>query len=106
MGGSVVEHLPRAQVKIPDPEIKSRIRPPDKEPASPSAYVSAPLCVSLMNKLIKSFKKKKERKKGHVQAQGRREGARSIHHWLSQNLHEFTNSEFLPNPSFRVYIKL
>ena len=41
-GGSVVEHLPLDQVRMPE----SR----DQVPASPSACVSASLCVALMNK--------------------------------------------------------
>ena len=45
LGGSVVEHLPLAQVMIP---------------ASPSAYDSASLPVSLMNK--QNLKKKKKDK--------------------------------------------
>ena len=50
LGGSVVEHLPLAQVlilrswdQVPHPV-------PHREPASPSPFVSASLCVSLMNK--------------------------------------------------------
>ena len=44
-----------------------------REPASPSAYVSASLCVSLMNKQIKSLKKKereRERKGGEKKLSG------------------------------------
>ena len=46
-GGSAVEHLPLVQLVTPGPGIESR-----REPASPSACVSASLslCVSLMNK--------------------------------------------------------
>ena len=50
LGGSVVEHLPLAQVVI----LGSWDRVPHqalcREPASPSTYVSASLSVSLMNK--------------------------------------------------------
>ena len=49
LGGSVVERLPLAQVVIPG----SWDQVPSGslwEPASPSAYVSASLSVSLMNK--------------------------------------------------------
>ena len=54
----MVKHLPLAQVVIlgawdPVPHLALR-----REPASPSAYVSAVLSVSLMNKEIKYFKKK------------------------------------------------
>ena len=39
-----------------DPESWNQVphQTPQREPASPSAYVSASLCVSLMNKYIKS----------------------------------------------------
>ena len=50
LGGSVVEHLPSAQVVI----LGSWDRVPCwaslREPASPAACVSASLCGSLMNK--------------------------------------------------------
>ena len=49
LGGSVVECLPLAQGMIPGP----RDRVPHRGPVSPSVYVSASLCVSLMNKQIK-----------------------------------------------------
>ena len=42
LGGSVVEHLPLAQVVI----LGSWDQAPRKEPVSPSACVSASLCVS------------------------------------------------------------
>ena len=45
MGGSAVEHLRLAQGVIL--ESWNRVH---REPASPSAYVSASLCVFLMNK--------------------------------------------------------
>ena len=50
LGGSVVEHLPLAQVVIPGSW--DRVLPwvPRREPAPPSACVSASLYVSLMNK--------------------------------------------------------
>ena len=61
LGGSAVKCLPLAQVVIP--EIWDQVlhqapcmepvphqAPPHMEPASPSAYVSASLSVSLMNK--------------------------------------------------------
>ena len=43
-GCSVVEHLPSPGM-VPEPH-----QAPLKEPASPSAYISASFCVSLMNK--------------------------------------------------------
>ena len=49
LGGSVVEHLPLAQVVIPgswDPVLHQA---PHWEPASPSAYICLCLSVSLMN---------------------------------------------------------
>ena len=46
LGGSVVEHLPSAQGMIPETQDQVLHRAPCREPASPSAYVSA----SLMNK--------------------------------------------------------
>ena len=49
LGGSVVEHLTLAQGMIPESWDRVRHRVPHREPASPSAYVSASLCVSLMN---------------------------------------------------------
>ena len=56
LGGSVVEHLPLAQGMIPGSWDQVPHRASCMEPASPSAYVSASLCVSLMNKYIKSLK--------------------------------------------------
>ena len=50
LGGSVVEHLPSAQVMILGSWDQVPHRAPLREPASPSACVSASLCVSLMNK--------------------------------------------------------
>ena len=50
LGGSVVEHLPLAQVVIPECWDQVRHETPRKEPAFPSTYVSASLCVSLINK--------------------------------------------------------
>ena len=50
LGGSVVEHLPLAQVMILESWDQVSQRDPRREPVSPSAYVSASLCVSLMNK--------------------------------------------------------
>ena len=50
LGGSVVEHLSSAQGMIPDSQDRVPHRDPCMEPASPSAYVSASICVSLMNK--------------------------------------------------------
>ena len=49
-GASVVEHLPSAQDVIPGSWNRVLHWAPYREPASPSAYVSASLCVSLMNK--------------------------------------------------------
>ena len=58
LGGSVVEHLHLVQAII----LRSWDRVPHwascREPASPSAYVSASLSLSLMNKLIKYLKKR------------------------------------------------
>ena len=54
-GGSVAEHLPLAQVMIPGSWDRVLHRAPHREPASPSAiYLCLSLCVSLMNKKIKS----------------------------------------------------
>ena len=50
LGGSAVEHLPLAQGMILETQDQVPHRAPCVEPASPSAYVSASLCVSLMNK--------------------------------------------------------
>ena len=50
LGGSVVEHLPLAQVMIPGSSDRVLHQVPRREPASPSACVSASLCVSLMKK--------------------------------------------------------
>ena len=46
LGGSVVECLPLAQVVIPESWDQVPHWAPCSEPASPSAYVSASLCVS------------------------------------------------------------
>ena len=51
LGGSVVEHLPLAQVVIPGSWDQVLHWAPHKEPASPPAYVSASLCVLLVNKI-------------------------------------------------------
>ena len=58
LGGSVVGHWPLAQVLIPVSWDWVLHQAPHGQPASPSAYVSASLSVSLMNKYTKSFKKK------------------------------------------------
>ena len=50
LGGSVVEHLPLAQVVIRGSWDQVPHPAPHGEPASPSAYVSASLCMFLMNK--------------------------------------------------------
>ena len=50
LGCSVVEHLPLAQVMIPRSWVQVLHRILHGEPASPSAYVSAAICVSLVNK--------------------------------------------------------
>ena len=50
LGGSVVEHLPLAQVVVPGSWDQIPEQAPWREPASPSAYVSASLRVSFMNK--------------------------------------------------------
>ena len=51
--GSEVEHLPLAQGMILGSWIRVPYQASYREPASPSTYVSASLCVSLMNKLKK-----------------------------------------------------
>ena len=50
LGCSVVEHLPLAQVTIPVSWDQVLHQAPCRESASPSAYVSSSLCVSLVNK--------------------------------------------------------
>ena len=50
LGGSVVEHLPLAQVVIPGSWDQVSHGASPREPASPSACVSASLFLSLMNK--------------------------------------------------------
>ena len=50
LGGSGVEYLPLAQVVILGSWDQVLHQAPHREPASPSAYVSASLYVSLMNK--------------------------------------------------------
>ena len=50
LGGSVVERLPSAQGVIPGSWDQTPHRVAHGKAASPSAYVSASLCVSLMNK--------------------------------------------------------
>ena len=50
LGGSMVEHLPLAQVMIPGSWDRVLHGALHREPASPSAYVSAPPSVCLMNK--------------------------------------------------------
>ena len=50
LGGSGVESLPSAQVVILGFWNQARGWTPHRESASPSTYVSASLCVSLMNK--------------------------------------------------------
>ena len=49
LSGSVVEHLPLAQSVILGSQDRVPHQTPTRKPASPSAYVSASLCVSLMN---------------------------------------------------------
>ena len=50
LGGSAVERLSLAQGMIPEPADRVPHWAPRMETASPSACVSASLCVSLMNK--------------------------------------------------------
>ena len=50
LGGSLVKCLPSAQVLIPGYWDQVSHWAPYREPTSPSAYVSASLCVSLMKK--------------------------------------------------------
>ena len=53
-GGSAVEHLPLAQAMIPGSRDQVPHQASCEEPTSPPAYVSASLCVSLMNFFLKS----------------------------------------------------
>ena len=46
LGGSAVEHVPWAQGMIPGSQDGVPHRAPRREPAPPSAYVSASLCLS------------------------------------------------------------
>ena len=55
LGGSVVECLPLAQSMILGSWDRVPHQDPHREPASPSAYIPASLCVSLMNKYINFF---------------------------------------------------
>ena len=50
LDGSVLEHLPSAQGMIPGSGDQIQRWAPYREPASPSAYVSGSLSLSLMNK--------------------------------------------------------
>ena len=50
LGGSVVERLPLALVMIPGFWDQVPYRSPCREPAAPSAYVSASLSMPFMNK--------------------------------------------------------
>ena len=50
LGGSEVQRLPLAQVVTPGSWDRVPLRAPRREPASPSACVSASLPVSRMNK--------------------------------------------------------
>ena len=50
LGSSVIEHLPLAQGMILGSWDQVSHQAPQGEPTSPSAYVLASLCVSLMNK--------------------------------------------------------
>ena len=50
LGGSVVEHLPSTQGMIPGSGDQVPHQAPYGKAASPSAYVSTSLSVSLMNK--------------------------------------------------------
>ena len=52
LGGSVVEHLPLAQVMIPESQDQVPHGAPLRKPTSPSTYVSASLsvCLSRINK--------------------------------------------------------
>ena len=57
LGGSGVECLPFAQVVIPESLDQSSHWAFHRESASPSAYVSASLCLSWINKIFKKRKK-------------------------------------------------
>ena len=50
LGDSVVECLPLAQIMIPGSWDQVPHQAPHRDPVSLSAYVSASLCMSLMNK--------------------------------------------------------
>ena len=50
LGGSVVERLPLAQVVIPGSWVQVPNWAPHGDPASPSACVSASVCLSWINK--------------------------------------------------------
>ena len=58
LGGSVVEHLPLAQVMVPGFWDRVPHRDPHREPASPSAYVSVSVCVCVSHEQIKYIFKK------------------------------------------------
>ena len=55
LGGSVVEHLPSTQIMIPGSWDGVPSQGPHRKPASPPAYVSASLSVSLINKQTNIF---------------------------------------------------
>ena len=60
LGDSVVQCLPLAQRMILGSWDQVLHRAPGREPASPSAYVSASFSVSLINKEIKSLRNHKK----------------------------------------------
>ena len=66
LGSSVVEHLPLAHGVIPGSWDQVPHWAPRRKPASPSACVSAPLSVSLINKWIKSLEEKKKKGWKHL----------------------------------------
>ena len=58
LGGSAVEHLLLAQVMISGSWDGVPLQAPHRDPASPSAYVSASLSLPFMNKILKKIKNK------------------------------------------------
>ena len=61
----MAEHLPLAQVMILGSWGLVPHQTPRREPASPS-YVSASVCVSLMNKIFKNKEKFRQRHRGKM----------------------------------------
>lgn len=53
LGGSVIKSLPSTQVVTLESQVRAPGQAPCREPASPSAYRSASLCLSRINKILK-----------------------------------------------------